>query len=70
MIKAEEWTGTIVAKDTGRAFFSSNRRQHYYWTVDCGDKKRDVEVTWQMWQAARKGQRVVKVKGERWPRLP
>jgi hypothetical protein len=72
MIRAEEWTGTIVSKDTGRPFFSSrrNRRQHYYWKVDCGDKTREVEVTWQMYNEAKKGQQVVKVKGERWPRLP
>jgi len=72
MIKAEEWNGTIVAKETGRPFFSSrhDRRQHYYLTVDCGDEKREVEVTWQMYNAARKGTRAVKVKGERWPRLP
>lgn len=72
MIRAEEWSGTIVSKETGRPFFSSrrHRRQHYYLTVDCGDKKREVEVNWQMYNAARKGGRAVKVKGERWPRLP
>ncbi len=40
MIRGEEWSGTIVKKETGRSFLSSrsNRRQHYYLTVDCGDK--------------------------------
>lgn len=72
MLRADEWQGTVVAKDTGRPFFSSSRyrRQHYYLTVDCGNEKREVEVTWQIYNAARKGQRAVKVKGERWPRLP
>ena len=72
MIRAEEWSGRIVAKKTGRSFFSSsrNRRQHYYLTVDCGDKERKVEVTWRMYSDAREGRRAVKAKGERWPRLP
>jgi hypothetical protein len=72
MIRAEEWSGTIVAKKTGRPLFSSSRhrRQHYYLTVDCGDKKRKVEVTSRMYSDAREGRRAVKVKGERWPQLP
>lgn len=72
MIRGEEWTGTIVSKQTGQPFFSSrhNRRQHYYLTIDCGEKNREVEVPWQMYNAASEGGRAVKVKGERWPRLP
>ena len=72
MIRAEEWSGTIVKKETGRSFFSSarSRRQHYYLTVDCGDKKRTIEVNWQIYSEASKGSRATKAKGELSPRLP
>lgn len=71
MIRAEEWTGTVVHKETGRPFFSSrsDRRQHYYLTVDCGDEKHTIEVNWKIYSEAQKGRRAVKVKGELWPRL-
>lgn len=75
MIRAEEWTGTIVAKDTQRPILSVGSSRHrrqttYYWTVNCGDEEREVEVLSHLYHKAQTGQRVVKVKGERWPRLP
>jgi len=71
MIRGEEWSGTVVKKETGRSFFSSrhSRRQHYYLTVDCGEEKRTVEVNWRIYSEAQKGRRAVKVKGELAPRL-
>jgi hypothetical protein len=71
MIKAEEWSGTIVSKETGKPFFSSrrHRRMHYYLTVDCSGKEREIEVTSELYTQAQKGHRAVKVKGELYPRL-
>ena len=72
MIRGEEWSGTIVKKETGRPLLPSrrSRRQHYYLTVDCGDKERKIEVNWRLYSEARKGRRAVKAKGDLWPRLP
>ena len=72
ILRAQEWTGTVLAKDTGRHFFSSrnHRRTYYYLTVDTDDGQREVEVPWRMFNDAHEGDRAVKVKGELYPRLP